>query len=180
MKHRPGLTIVAALAIAGCGTTLAPDPVAPESALHFLTPDPGAPGFLVDTVRFYAVAGQDRGVVIYYQDSVPFMTFDVPANALSMAAGDSVLISVAIADSTRLIVGFQPAGLTFTNGHPAELTLSFAHAKNNLSPTNESSLSLWKQENPGEPWHKVSSNTRQDLQSVTGRVDGFTVYATAY
>jgi hypothetical protein len=180
MKHRPGLTIVAALAIAGCGTTLAPDPVVPESALHFLTPDSGAPGFLVDTVRFYAVAGQDRSVAIYYQDSVPFMTFDVPANALDMATGDSVLITVAIADSTRLIVGFQPAGLAFANGHPAELTLSFAHAKNNLSPTNESSLSLWKQENPGEPWHKVTSNTRQDLQTVMGRVDGFTVYATAY
>jgi hypothetical protein len=43
-----------------------------------------------------------------------------------------------------------------------------------------STLSLWKQENPGEPWHKVMSNTRQDLQTVTGTVDGFTVYATAY
>lgn len=180
MKHRPVLTLAAALAIAGCGTTLAPDPVVPESALHFLTPDSGAPGFLGDTVRFYAVAGQDRSVVIYYQDSVPFMTFDVPANALAMATGDSVLITVAIADSSRLIVGFQPAGLTFVNGHPAELTLSYAHAKHSVSPNNAPILSLWKQENPGEPWHKIVSNTRQDLQTVTGRIAGFTVYATAY
>jgi hypothetical protein len=180
MKRRPVFTLVAALVIAGCGTALAPDPVVPESALHFLTPDSGAPGFLVDTVRFYAVAGQDRSVTIYYRDSVSFMTFDVPANALTMATGDSILITVAISDSSRLIVGFQPSGLAFANGHPAQLTLSFAHAKNHLSPMSESSLSLWRQENPGEPWHKVASNTRKDLETVTGRVDGFTVYATAY
>jgi len=180
MTRRPVVTLVAALAIAGCSTMLAPDPIEPESALHFLAPDSGAPGFLVDTARFYAVAGQDRNVSIYYQDSVPFMTFDVPANALDMPSGDSVLITIAIADSSRLIVGFQPAGLTFVNGHPAQLTLSFAHAKNALSDSTESNLSLWRQENPGEPWHKVPSNARKDLQAVMGRVDGFTVYATAY
>jgi hypothetical protein len=68
MMRRPVATIVAALVIAGCGTSVAPDPVVPESALHFLVPDSGAPGFLGDTVRFYAVAGKDRSVVIYYQD----------------------------------------------------------------------------------------------------------------
>jgi hypothetical protein len=180
MMRRPVVTLVAALAIAGCGTALAPDPVVPESALHFLTPDSAAPGFFADTVRFYAVAGQDRSVTIDYRDSVPFMTFDVPANALTIATGDSVLITVGIADSSRLIVGFQPSGLMFASGHPAQLTLSYAHAKKNLSPTNESILSLWRQENPGEPWHKVPSSTRKDLETVTGRVDGFTVYATAY
>jgi hypothetical protein len=180
MMRRSLFTLVTALAIAGCGTALAPDPVVPESALHFLTPDSGAPGFLVDTVRFYAVAGQDRSVSMYYQDSVAFMTFDVPANALTLAAGDSVLITVAIADSSRLIVGFQPAGLVFANGHPAQLTLSYAHADKNLPPSAQSNLSLWRQENPGEPWHKVPSNNRSGSRTVMGRVDGFTVYATAY
>lgn len=171
---------MAVLAIIGCSTADDPPAGVPESALHFLSPDSGSPGFIVDTVQFYAVAGQDRSVVLYYRDSVPFMTFDVPANALAMPAGDSVLITVAIADSSRLIVGFQPSGLTFANGHPAQLTLSYSHAKNKLSPTNESNLSLWRQENPGDPWHKVTSNTRKDLKTVSGRVDGFTVYATAY
>jgi Prokaryotic membrane lipoprotein lipid attachment site len=187
MMRRPFVTIVAALAVAGCSTADDPNPGVPESALHFLTPDPGAPGFAVDTLRLYAVVGQDRSAVLYYRDSVPFATFDIPAGALTrdatgapLAAGDSLLITVAIADSSRLIVGFQPAGLAFSNGHPAQLTLSYAHAHNNLSPSNESSLSLWRQENPGEPWHRVSSNTRKDVKTVSGRVDGFTVYATAY
>ena len=180
--------IVVAWATGGCSTG-ADDPVqvVPESALHFLTPDSGAPGFAADTLRFYAVVGQDRSAVLYYRDSTPFATFDVPAGALTqdasgapLAAGDSVMITVAIADSSRLIVGFQPSGLAFANGHPAELTLSYGHAENKLSPANESSLSLWRQENPGEPWHRVVSNTRKDLETVTGRVDGFTVYASAY
>ena len=180
MIRRSVLTTVAALAIAGCGTALAPDPVVPEAALHFLTTDSGAPGFVVDTVRFYAVAGQDRSVVLKYQDSVPFLTFDVPANALQMPTNDSLLITIAIADSSRLLVGFQPSGLMFASGHPAQLTLSYAHAHNGLSAANESKLSLWRHENPGEPWHKVSSQGRKDLRTVSGRVDGFTVYATAY
>lgn len=187
MMRRLLVTPLAALAIAGCSTADDPEPGVPESALHFLTPDPGAPGFVVDTLRFYAVVGQDRSAVLYYQDSVPFATFDVPAGALTQNAtgaplttGDSLLITVAIADSSRLIVGFQPTGLVFASGRPAQLTLSYAHARNNLSASSESSLSLWRQENPGEPWHRVSSNTRKDLKTVSGRVDGFTVYATAY
>jgi hypothetical protein len=178
---------VLSLAIGGCSTADDPPAGVPESALHFLTPDSGAPGFIVDTIRFYAVAGQDRSATMYYQDSTAFVTFDVPANALAnnpdgspIADGDSIPITVAIADSARLIVGFQPAGLVFASGHPALLTLSFAHATQHLSPGNESKLSLWREEQPGDPWHKVPSNTRQDLETVTGRVDGFTVYATAY
>jgi hypothetical protein len=180
MTRKPWVTIVAALAIAGCSTADSPDPGQSEASLHFLTPDSGAPGFLADTVQFYAVAGQDRSATLFYQDSTPFATFDVGPKSLNMAAGDSVLITVAIADSSRLIVGFQPSGLTFVNGHPAQLTLSFAHAKGNLSDSTESSLSLWRQEQPGQPWHKVPSNAQKSLQTVTGRVDGFTVYATAY
>ena len=181
------MALAAGLAVAGCSTADDPDVGVPESSLHFLTPDSGAPGFVADTIRFYAVVGQDRSAVLHYRDSVPFLTFDVPAGSLTqdptgapLATGDSLLITVAIADSSRLIVGFQPSGLVFNNGHPASLTLSFAHASKALSPTNESNLSLWRQEQPGQPWHRVPSNTRKDLETVMGRVDGFTVYATAY
>jgi hypothetical protein len=183
---------VVALVTTSCGrgSTTDPDPDldvgVPESSLHFLTPDPGAPGWLTDTVRFYAVAGQDRSTAIYYQDSVKFLTFDVPAGALTqgpdgtpIANGDSLLITIAIADSSRLIVGFEPSGLEFNAATPAHLTLSFAHAQNSV-PQNEASLSLWRQENPGESWHKVPSNTRTDSLTVSGPVVGFTVYATAY
>src|SRR5579863_5975909 len=148
MTRKPWVPIIAALLMAGCSSTSDPNANAAakdsvsEGSLHFLTPDSGAPGFMVDTVRFYAVAGQDRSVSMYYQDSTPFMTFDVGPKSLALAAGDSILITIAVADSSRLIVGFQPSGLTFVNGHPAQLTLSWAHAKNNLSDSTKSILSL--------------------------------------
>jgi hypothetical protein len=186
MTRKSWVPIIAACLIAGCSSTSDPhanaaakDSVS-EGSLHFLSPDSGAPGFIVDTVRFYAVAGQDRSVSIYYQDSTPFMTFEVGPKSLALAAGDSVLITVAVADSSRLIVGFQPSGLTFVNGHPAQLTLSYAHAKDSLSNSSKSRLSLWGQENPGQQWHKVASSPNPPTQTVTGRIGGFTVYATAY
>src|ERR1700731_4383380 len=76
------------LVLGGCGSSTAPDPGVSESALHFLSPNPGAPVLVSDTVRFYAVAGQDRSAVLYYhaaagqRDSVQFLAFDVPAGAL--------------------------------------------------------------------------------------------------
>lgn len=145
---------------------------------NFLTANPGAPGLMSDTVQFYAVPGQDRSGSLYYTDSTLFLSFDVPPNALP--PGDSVLITIALDDSTHLISGFSPAGLQFVNGHPAELTLSFVYADSGLSSGNEAKLSLWGQEHPGQNWHKVSSQLNKQTKTVTGRIEGFTVYATAY
>jgi hypothetical protein len=185
MTRKPWVPIVAALVMVGCSSASDPNANAAKdsvsgSSLHFLTPDSGAPGFTADTVRFYAVAGQDRSVSMYYTDSTVLATFEVPANALALPAGDSVLITVAIADSAQLVLGFQPSGLTFVNGHPALLTLSYAHAQNGVTPGIESKLAIWGQENPGGQWHKVPSSPNPPTQTVTGRISGFTVYATAY
>jgi hypothetical protein len=182
------LGVVAMVALAACsGSTNPNDEGVPESSLHFLTPDPGAPGFLSDTVRFYAVVGQERRASLYYRDSVPLATLDVPAKALTQAPdgtplqdGDSLLITIAIADSSRLMVGFEPSGLTFHNGHPAVLTLSYAHADSALSPANAAKLAIWGQEHPDQSWHRVTSQISSDSLTVTGSISGFTVYATAY
>jgi hypothetical protein len=184
--------VTAVLALSACGGSTSPDLGVPESSLHFLSPNSGAPALVSDTVRFYAVVGQDRLASLYYQpvnglgDSVQFLAFDVPANAriqqpdgTPVADGDSVLITVALADSSRLIVAFAPSGLTFS-GQPAQLTLSFAEADSSLSASSKSSLALWRQEQPGDRWHKVSSTVHQGALTVSGSVDGFTVYATAY
>ncbi len=183
MTRRTVVVFAAALTacgLAACSDATDPpaDPSEPQSALHFLSPNPGAPGLISDTVRFYAVPGQDRSGALYYTDSTQFLSFDVSPR--SLPPGDSVLITIAIADSSQLIVGFEPSGLQFVNGHPAELTLSFAHATSSVSSANELKLSLWGQENPGENWHKVPSNVDKKAMTVSGRIDGFTVYATAY
>ncbi|HWZ60913.1 MAG TPA: hypothetical protein VNW46_18150 [Gemmatimonadaceae bacterium] len=186
-------TLLAALAVWGCSFSTAPNGGVPESSLHFLSPNPGAPSLVTDTVRFYAVAGQDRSASLYYHavggqtDSVQFLAFDVPAGALvqqpdgtPIATGDSLLITIAIADPTRLIVGFQPSGLVFHNGQPAALTLSYANADSGLTATGVSGLAMWSQEHAGDKWHKVPSNVNRSALTVTGRIGGFSVYATAY
>jgi hypothetical protein len=189
----PALGAFVVLALSACAGSTAPDPGVLESALHFLSPNPSAPMLVADTVRFYAVAGQDRNVSLYYrpnsgqQDSVRFLAFDVPAGALvqqadgtPIADGDSLLITIAVADPARLMVGFQPSGLVFGQGHPARLTLSFANADSSLTANGESALALWRQEHPGDKWHRVSSTVQKDSLTVTGRVDGFSIYVSAY
>jgi hypothetical protein len=185
--------LLAVLLLWGCVASTAPDPGVPTSSLHFLSPNPGAPTLVTDTVRFYAVAGQDRSASLYYHaaagqaDSVQFLAFDVPAGALeqlpdgtTIAPGDSLLITIAIADPTRLIVAFQPSGLVFESGRPAQLTLSFANADSSLTAHGVSGLAMWRQEQAGDPWHKVPSNVDKAGLTLTGRIGGFSVYAGAY
>jgi hypothetical protein len=200
------LVAAAVLALGGCSasTSTAPSASAPlgdasadtsaaQSALHFLSPNPNAPSLVSDTVRFYAVAGQDRSASLYYhaargqRDSVEFLLFDVPAGALvqqpdgtPIPRGDSLLITIAVVDPAHLIVGFQPSGLVFNPGRPARLTLSFANADSGLTARGESMLHLWRQEQPGQQFHRIPSHVDEDDLTVVGRVRGFSVYATAY
>ena len=41
-------------------------------------------------------------------------------------------------------------------------------------------LHLWRQEQPGQQFHKIPSHADEDDLTVIGRVGGFSVYATAY
>jgi hypothetical protein len=189
----PRLVAATLLALWACSSSTSPDAGVPTSSLHFLSPNSSAPPLVTDTVRFYAVAGESRSASLYYRpaadetDSIRFLAFEVPAGALvqrpdgtPIATGDSLLITIAIADPTRLIVGFEPSGLVFGNGRPVELTLSFANADSALTTGGESALAMWRQEMPGDRWHKVPSNVDKDALTVTGRIGGFSVYTTAY
>jgi hypothetical protein len=163
------------------------------SLLNFLAPSSGAPALVSDTVRFYAVVGQDRHDSLYYHaaagqtDSVRFAYFDVPSGALvtdqngdTLASGDSLQITMYLADSAQMVVGFQPSGLTFSSSTPASLVLSY-HWANPLSlPMLQSLLGIWRQETPTGNWFCEPSTVQIPAQTVTGQVPGFSVYATAY
>lgn len=163
------------------------------SLLDFLAPASGAPALVTDTVRFYAVVGQDRNDSIYYRpasgqtDSVRFVKFDVPAGALvtdqngdTLASGDSLQITMYLADSANMVVGFQPSGLTFSSSTPASMVLSY-HWANPLSlPMLQSLLGIWQQETPGGNWFCMPSTVQIPAKTVTGQIPGFSVYATAY
>ena len=134
---------VAALACGEEGTPLGPArsggdggvlPGDTSTALGFVRERAGAP-LISSTASFYAVKGQDRHVRLYYippnpgaVDTVDFMTFHVGATSLdrrpdgtAFADGDSVLITVTLANADSLIVQFAPQGLRFSTTSPARL-----------------------------------------------------------
>jgi hypothetical protein len=204
VTRRTLATAAALLTLSACDMSHTPTtPVAPASTihkdgilgslLHFLMPASNAPGLVTDTVKFYAVVGQDRHDSIYYHaasghtDSTRFAYFDVPAGALvtdqhgdTLAPGDSLLITMYLADSSHMTVGFQPSGLVFDSSHQPTLVLSY-HWANPLSMLLQLLLGMWYQETPGGLWFAApSSNVNILTQTVTGRCPGFSVYASAY
>src|SRR5262249_8338764 len=118
---------------------------------------------------------------------VRFAYFDVPAGALvtdqngdTLAQGDSLLITMYLADSSHLKVGFQPSGLEFDSSNKPTLIVSY-HWANPLSlPLLQSLLGMWYQETPGGLWFLAPSSVQIPAQTVTGRVHGFSVYASGY
>lgn len=206
------LTALAAIVVAcssagdGSGGT-GPGPVPTDStvaedSLRFLRPALAAPPFALRTVSFWAVRGQRREVRLMYQpasgqaDSVEFVRFRVDQKSLvtdsagqPLASGDSVLITLSISDTLRLITEFQPAGLTFNPKEPARLWIKFGEADPDLNhdglvtaadTTLLLGLQIWKLEQPGEPWTLLPSTVDTVSQEVEADVPGFTRYAVAY
>lgn len=201
---RKTLTIAAALAtLTACDMSHSPTtPAATASGihkgilgslLHFLMPASNAPALATDTVRFYAVVGQDRSASIWYHaasgqtDSTQWVNFDVPSGALvsdqngnPLAAGDSLQITMYLADSANMVVGFQPSGLVFSSSNMPTLVQSYHWANPLTLPLLQSLLGMYNQETPGGLWFPISSTVQIPAQTVTGKVPGFSVYASAY
>ena len=124
-------TITSPVRSTGPGPSLAR---ASESELGFLRNAPAAPPLAATSVSFWARTAEDREASISYAarpgapDSTEFVRFRVEKGALktrpdgsAFAPTDSVLITITIADSARLIVDFQPAGLQFDPKRPAKI-----------------------------------------------------------
>jgi hypothetical protein len=206
---------VLAAACVALGTACCSDPVgvrdhSPRSSvneqladqLHFLRPAPHAPPVAQKSVSFYAVRGEERQVRIVYHarpgasDSTEFVRFTVPSQALvqrpdgtPVAVGDSVLISLTVTDTLRLIVDFEPTGLRFAAGYPAQLTMSYAETDpdvngdsvvNVLDNALKSLFQIWSQEQIGDPFRALESLVDKIRQTVSASVPGFTNYAIAY
>lgn len=174
----------------------------PADAMHFLRPALTTPPLSSTVVSFYAKRGTDREAFMYYQpkpgtsDSSLFMRFKVPGASLdrrpdgsAIQMGDSVLITIRVADPSRMILDFQPSGLAFAATTPAELMIDFGEASHDLDgdgdedaedALHEQSLSIWKQESPGLPWIRLSSFVDFTSEKVEAKLLGFTGYAISY
>lgn len=179
------------------------DSTAPGTSLRFLRPASAAPALGERTVSFWAVAGVRREVRLMYQrasgqvDSVEFVRFRVDDKTLTqdsagnkLATGDSVLITLTVSDTLRLITDFQPAGLVFNPKKPARLWIKFGEADPDLDHDGSVTaadttlllgLTIWKQEHPSDTsWTLLPSLVDTLTQEVEADVPGFTRYAVAY
>ena len=199
-----GLTLL--FSVAGCRNDVVaastPDVQKPESQLTFVRSSPTAPPLATVTASFYAKRGSDREIRLYYRprpgrkDSTEFLRFRVRRDALSrrpdgtaFAVNDSILITIRVADPSKLIVEFQQSGLQFSTSEPAELKLSFKEADGDVDGDGDSDstdlalkrqLGIWFQEAPGQLWHSLTSTVFENEDDIEAKVSGFTTYAVAY
>lgn len=198
--QRPLALAVLGVLIASCSDSSAP--IDQRFDLNFLRPALTAPPVANPVLSFYAKKGQDVEAIMWYQrrpdrpDSTEFMRFRLQDNSLlarpdgsAFAPGDSILITVTLADPQRLIIDMQPSGLRFSPVKPAELRLSFEEADEDINEDGTvddedgaivGQFAIWKRERDGDPWVKLSSLVEVGTHEVKAFISGFTGYAIAW
>ncbi|HEX6558160.1 MAG TPA: hypothetical protein VF021_01830 [Longimicrobiales bacterium] len=184
---------LATLLITACSEHVAspPQQAVSTSDLTFLRFQPAAYAAAQKSASFWAVKGQERGVALRFGDTgAEFMRFTVGANALStrpdgspFLPGDSVLISVSVDASARILFNFQPSGLKFSDAQPAQLHIDYARADADVNADGVVDVrdavlllqaAIWKQELPGLPWLKLPTiglsgdAAQSDIHDFTG------------
>ena len=153
------------------------------------------------TVSFYAKRGEDREARIYFQDEVggqgeEYVRLLVSATSLlatpdglPIAPGDSVLITMSVVDPSEMLFDMQPTGLKFSPLKPAELKIHYDHANGDLNDdgtidsrdtTIEHTLAIWRQENLGDPFVRLTSVLTIATDEADAELTGFSRYALAY
>ena len=192
------LWTAALLALGACGgdgngTGPTAGTTRPEGQLTFLQPGADAPDIANPVIEFDAVRGQDSEVFMYYHrradrpDSTEFLRFRVDGRSLdrrpdgsAIADGESVRITITLVDPARLIVQFQPSGLRFVAGRPAELRIKYLEADDDVDDSTRRQFSIWRQETSTGPWESQPSTVLLSTSEVETVVTGFSNYAIAY
>jgi hypothetical protein len=160
-----------------------------------------SPPLLNAVDSFYAVRGEDREVRIFFADveggeGEEYLRLRINARSLlarpdgtPFQEGDSVLVHVQVVDPTQLLFDLQPTGLRFSTADPAELKIHYDHANDDFNDDGrvdqeddsiETTLGIWRQENPGDPFVRLGSAVVEDLKEIDGDLQGFSRYALAY
>lgn len=204
------VSLAIALALAGCRDAAAPqlgmmgelasEPT-PSPQVHIVQQAAIAPPLETYHVSFWAYKGTASTVTVNYQPATgqavgrPFLRFDIPKNgllggagAVPLDGGDSVLVTLTI-DTVRFSVDFQPSGVRFSIGSPANLTVWYQHANPDLNgdgvvdatdQTLAQQLALWYRSAKTYPWFKLSSSNDPTLPAVSTAVYHFSEYAISW
>jgi hypothetical protein len=159
-----------------------------------------APALETYDTTFTAIRGEDAELRIRFEprpgesSGEEFLRFRLDDNSLvndengnPIPMGGAIDIRVRILNPSLLDVEFQPSGLRFNRLEPAELRLRYGD--DDLDDDGdiddddrdiEQQLSLWRQEQPGDPWVRIGSVVLEDFDEVEGEIFGFTHYAIAF
>lgn len=202
-------TVLGLLLLAACSTEPTQPPVAltpttgdTSLVVNTLAPATGAPAIANPVVTFYARLDESREAYMYYRsrpgraDSVDFIRFRVPKDALlsrpdgsPFAGSDSILITITLVDPEKLLVRFEPSGLRFSVGKPADLKFSFLETDEDRdqdgSVDGDDSailglLDIWRRETVSAPWIRQTSTVTIGTHEIEADVFGFTDYIIAW
>ncbi len=174
----------------------------PANSLNIVHVAPSSTPLFNASDSFYAKRGEDREVRIFFQDEVggqgeEYLRLRINAATLQalpdgtpIQEGDSVLIHVTVVDPAQMLFELQPSGLHFNAEEPAELKIHYAHADGDINDDGSSDqqdrtiestlLGIWRQENPGDPFVRLSSVLELEIDEATAELAGFSRYALAY
>jgi hypothetical protein len=173
----------------------------PPAELNVVHVAPSSTPLFSAVDSFYAVKGEDREVRLYFEDALggrgeEYLRLRVRPGSLDalpdgtpIAEGDSVLIRVSVVDPVQMLFQFEPTGLAFSAGEPAELKIHYSHADGDINDDGvsdgeddslEQTLAIWRQENPGEPFVKLPSILTLESDEANADLIGFSRYALAY
>lgn len=194
---------LAALAMAlACSDSSSPPQPVPTSQLNIVLQGPNAPPLLTDSASFYAVAGEDSELRMFYQGAIPgdtgeeFLRFKVPSDGLlrrpdgsAFLPGDSILIWVKVLDPGKFLLEFQPTGLQFSPDNPAELTIEYDHSDHDfngdgsIDPQDaeiKSRLDVWQRQPPDTLWHRLGAANYESYDELEAQIYHFTDHAIAW
>ncbi len=196
------LLAAAGAAVGSCSDSSGPsDETRPDGDLNVVHVAPSSPPLYNASDSFYAKRGEDRELRIYFQDGAggqgeEYLRLRIDAatllalpNGALILQGDSVLVHVLVVDPVQMLFELEPSGLRFNPLVPARLKIHYDHAAGDLNHDGvvnaddgviESTLAIWRQEKPGDPFVRLTSVLSLDLDEAEAELTGFSRYALAY
>lgn len=193
------------LTLVACRSSSAPQALAVKtnSQLHVTLESPTAKPLFAKQASFWPKVGEDRIVRLFYQgatavDTGPLLLeLEVPRDGLykrpdgtAFQAGDSILITVTVVDTTRFLFAFQPAGLQFNPANPARLKVEYANANHDFDGDGTidlrdfvietDSLGVWRRDPPDTLWYRQFAIKFQLPEELDTDVLSFSQFAVAW
>jgi hypothetical protein len=194
------VTLAVLAVLVACSTADGPPTPVPTSQLHFVLQD-SAYHLLSDSASFYAKAGADRRVQLFYRGysndtGEALLDFEVRAGSLLMRPdgtpfqlGDSILITVTIPDTTKFDFVFLPAGLQFNPNDPARLRIEYNYSNHDFNGDGhhdseddraQSLLNVWRREPPDTVWTNQGATNSVSFEELEAAIRSFSHYAVAW